>query len=531
MVSNPNYKSLLEDAPTNSHFEKIGISKRHGIAIPLFSLRTKNSLGIGEYLDLIPLIDWLKKLKLNIIQLLPINDIGGDPSPYSALSSCALNPLYISLHKLPHIKNYPSLIKEMEEFSKENEKPFVDWERVTTFKYSFLKTYYDLVFDKIKKLDHYQTFLVQNPWLSEYALFKALKHNFPNKGWTDFPKDLQNISTKEMQNQMELHKDHIDYYFFLQYICHEQMSSVKKYADKKNILLKGDIPILLSKDSADVFFHKHLFNLDLEAGAPPDFYNAKGQNWCFPPFNWENVEKSDFHWWKRRLRSQEDYFHMYRIDHVVGFYRIWTIAHGKTPLTGKFAPNNLYLWKNHGEKLLKMLIESSTMLPLAEDLGTVPHYVFSSLKELGILGTRVVRWMKYYDEDGSFLKSDSYEPLTMTTLSTHDAEPTKLWWEKFPIEAKAFANFLNVPYQKKLSLETHKKILSFSHHTSSLLHVNPLQEYTSCFDELTYSDLEDERVNTPGTHEKTNWSFRTKAYLEDLALHKGLNTLIKEVIS
>lgn len=524
------YKDLLKNTPTYPYFQKIGFNKKHGISIPLFSLRTKKSLGIGEFLDLIPLIDWLKTLNMHIIQLLPINDIGDDPSPYSALSSCALNPLYLSFYKLPFLNDYPSLITDINNHAVLNQKPFVDWKKVREFKYNFLKKYYNLVFEKINKSEKYQTYIVQNPWLDEYALFKSLKANFPYKGWIDFPLNLQDITTEDMQDQLIQQRNQIDFYKFLQYLCHEQMSQVKKHADSKNILLKGDIPILLSKDSADVFFHKHLFNLSLEAGAPPDFYNAKGQNWCFPPYDWEKAEKTQFHWWKRRLQSQEDYFHLYRIDHVVGFYRIWTIGLGKTPLEGKFAPNNLYIWKEHGEKLLKMLIENSLMLPLAEDLGTIPPGVFSSLEKMGILGTRVVRWGKYYEEDGSFLPSDAYDPLTMTTLSTHDAEPTKLWWEKFPIEAKALSEFLKVPFQEKLSFEVHKKILFFSHHTSSLFHINPLQEYTSCFDELTYSNLEDERINTPGTHTNKNWSYRTKAYLEEIIEHKDLNSLIKELL-
>jgi len=521
------FENLFRDRQTFSHFQKIGFQKRHGISLPLFSLRTKNSLGIGQYLDLLPLIDFICSLKMNIIQLLPLNDCGKDPSPYSAQSSCALNPDYLSLEKLPYINEYPSLLSEIEKFSPINEKPFVDWKKIKEFKHTFLLKYFDLVFDKIKDKGNYHSYLNQNPWLIEYAVYRTLKAQFKEKHWADFPKEYQTVTKEDIDTLVKLNRSEIDFHLFVQFLCHEQLSMVKEYADQKGVLLKGDIPILLNGDSADVYFHQHLFIRNLNAGAPPDFYNSQGQNWHFPFFDWEEARKTHFNWWKRRLLSQSDYFHCYRIDHVVGFFRIWSIAKGKTALEGKFIPRNLYLWPAQGKELLEMMINTSSMLPLAEDLGTVPDYTFRTLKELGVLGTRVLRWQKYYEEDGSFLPLDAYEPISMTTLSTHDAEPTKLWWEKYPEEAKAFAKFLDIPYKKKLGFDSHLKILQASHQTSSFFHINPLQEYTSLFEELTYKDLEKERINTPGVHANTNWCYRTRGYLEDLREHKGL----KEAIS
>lgn len=528
------YEKLLSDTATYQHFKKIGIYPRHGIALPLFSLRTKQDSGIGEYLDLLPLIDWLSDLGMNILQLLPINDTGHDPSPYSALSSCALNPVYLSLHRLPLIENHPHLIDEIKAFCKSNDllesNPSVNWKKVREFKEPFLAKYFELVFHKIRKTDHYQVFITQNSWIYEYALFKTLKEIHHDAGWMHFPKAYQNISTEEMKGMLPVYKEKMDFYFLVQFLCHDQMAQVKRHADSKNFLLKGDIPILLSRDSADVYFHKHLFELDLQAGAPPDFYNSHGQNWSFPIFNWEEARKTNFNWWKRRLLSQQDYFHCYRIDHVVGFFRIWSIKEGQLALKGKFTPNNVYIWPAQGEELLRMMIESSTMLPLAEDLGTIPPGVFSLLKQLGILGTRIVRWMRYYENDGTYIPQEAYEPLTMTSLSTHDAEPTKLWWEKYPIESKEFSAFIGEEYHKRLKPSIHKKLLKFSHHTPSIFHINPFQEYTTLFDELTYDSLEEERINIPGTTSDKNWSYRTKSYLEDLINHKGLNDLIKEVI-
>lgn len=518
--------SPLQDKATKKHFEKIGFCPHHGIAAPLFSLKTKNSLGIGQYLDLIPLIDFIKKLNMDVIQLLPLNDTGSDPSPYSAISSCALNPIFLDLLALPYLT--PSLMDQIETLRPLNDLPFIDYAKVRRGKNSFLKAYYEENFEKIATFAEYQVFVSQNPFLHEYALFCVLKKKNHLKHWDKWEKNC--FTQQEFSNLLHKHVDEINYYLLIQYLCYEQLSKVKKYSEEQKVLLKGDVPILLTPDSADVWAHRSIFDLSLHAGAPPDAYASQGQNWHFPLFNWEKEKESRYHFWKRRLAYASNFFDLYRIDHVVGFFRIWGIDKGKKATQGKFVPNNLYLWEKQGETLLQMMLDSSSMLPIAEDLGTIPVIVYNCLKKLGICGTRVLRWECYYEEDCSFIPPENYQLLSLTTTSTHDSEPLKLWWEKFPSDAKAYSENRDLPYEKELSFSNHVDILKESHHTASLFHINPLQDYLTLFKELSHSDLNDERINTPGTHNDKNWAYRFKPSIEDMTNHKQLIETIREII-
>lgn len=460
---------------TDLHWQKIGKVPHHGICVPLFSIHTKNSSGIGEFLDLIPLIDWCKRLKLDCIQLLPINDTGTDCSPYNPISSCALDPIYLSLHEL-------SIPEKL------NPAPRTELlERKLTLLYKhFLKT-----FTAISKTSPYQIFLKENPWLVTYARFKALK---------DPERD-------------------VDFYLFLQFHCYRQMRLVRNYADTQKIFIKGDIPILLNPDSADVWANPSLFRLDLSAGAPPDAYNQLGQNWGFPLFNWEAMRKDGYQWWQTRLKAIETLYHIYRIDHVVGFFRIWGIEKGEKATEGSFFPPDPNVWELQGQAILEMMIGATTLLPMAEDLGTIPKGVYPILKKLGICGTKVIRWER---KEGLYIPFDQYEPLSMTTLSTPDIDTLELWWKKYPSEAIPFAQFMGISYHPTLSTQQRLKILRAAHQTPSLFHINLLAEYLALFPELVWPNAEDERINVAGTLLPSNWTYRLRPSLEELATHKGL---------
>lgn len=524
-------EAFLKNTKTSRHWETIKIIPRHGIAIPLFSLRSETSSGVGEYLDLLEIADFLSLIPMNIIQLLPLNDCGKDPSPYNALSSCALDPIYLKLNALPHVENHPSLLEEISSFKTLNNSLRVDWKNVKKAKYQFFNHYFLLNFTKIQEKIEYQTFVAQNPWVLQYALYKVLKELYKDKKWWQFPKNHQSIDQEEFSKLLKKYRSRIDFFILLQYLCYTQLSLVKAYCENKGIVLKGDIPILLNPDSADVFWHRSLFNLEEQAGAPPDFYNPKGQNWRFPLFDWDQAKKHHFSWWKRRLNIASSFFHAYRIDHVVGFFRIWAIPKGKTASEGKFFPENPYLWPELGTELLEMMIDASLMLPIAEDLGTIPPFVFTILKELGILGTRVIRWEKYYDKDGSFIPIENYEPITLTTTSTHDAPPIKLWWKQYPEEAQSYATFKNWEFESDLSFENHKSILYDSHHTASFYHINPFQEYLTLFPELSHKKIEDERINIPGVENDTNWTYRFTKSTQFLINHHLLIQTMKEIVT
>ena len=508
----------FEHYPTHKPWKKIGPRPRHGINLPLFSLHSKNSSGIGEFFDLIPLIDWCASIGFEVIQLLPLNDSGSDPSPYNAISSCALNPIYISLHKLPHAKIPPL---------PPNSSPRFVYNEVQSFKLNFLRNYCEAHGETIVKTPAFQTFVKDHSWLSYYSLFKVLKDRLGQNSWTSWPPELKEPDYEVL---FEKHAPEMLIYILIQYLAFKQLSEVKKYASSKNVLIQGDIPVLISPDSSDTWMKPELFDFSLAAGAPPDAYAPDGQYWGFPIFNWDIVKKENFNWWKTRLEVASHYYDLYRIDHVVGFFRIWAIPLNAPASEGKFIPENPALWIPQGEEILQMMIGASPMLPIAEDLGTIPPSVRACLLKLGICGTKVIRWERNYNDDHTFIPFEDYPVISLTTVSTHDSETLQLWWHNSPNEAKDFADFKGWEYSPDLSFDQRLEILQDAHHTPSLFHINLLQEYLALFPELTWPNPFDERINVPGTVLPTNWSYRFCPSIEEIVSHKPLKEALQKIL-
>ncbi|HSX13049.1 MAG TPA: 4-alpha-glucanotransferase [Chlamydiales bacterium] len=446
---------------TDIHWKTIGLTSHHGIALPLSALHTKNSHGIGEFLDLIPLIDFCKEIGFDTIQLLPINESGYDQSPYTILSSTALNPIYISISELgifdPELKKL-TLTKR------------VEYAKVRQRKLALLKDYYDK------------------------------------------------------------NKTHENFEAFLQALCFSQMEYVRAYAEKNHCFLKGDIPILLSSNSEDIKKYPSLFNDELVAGAPPDMYNKNGQKWGFPIMNWEKMREKHFAWWIHRLTIASHLYHIYRIDHVVGLFRIWAIPKDKEAKDGFFIPEDTNLWEKQGREILEMMLHASQILPIAEDLGIVPPEVRKILKEYGICGTKVMRWeRKYSHHPIEYIPFEEYEPYSLTTVSTHDSETLQQWWKNNPAEAKPFAELKQWTYQPDLTIEQRFDLLHDAHHTPSYFHINLLQEYLAIFPELVSENPDDERINIPGEVLPTNWSYRFRPSIEQMQKHPQLISSMQKI--
>lgn len=524
-------EETLHNSAAKRQWEKIAICKHHGICFPLFSIHSQSSCGIGEYLDLIPMLEWCHQIGMDVIQLLPLNDTGLGTSPYDSLSAFALNPIHLSMTSLPELSriiNYQDKLKKIAYWTRTAR---VKHHIVRELKNVFFKEYVPNVFPYISQTDDYKSFIkTHQDWLEPYALFKAIKEKQYWKGWEEWPSNLKSPGQSSYQELLETHKDAVNYHSFLQYLCFKQFERVKEKANELGVLIKGDIPILISKDSADVWYHRHLFLLHLAAGAPPDMYTRDGQHWGFPLYDWEALEKSNYLWWRRRLEVASNLYHIYRIDHVVGFFRMWAIPQGKTPKEGSFIPPEESRWIPHGRKIMEMMLHASSLLPIGEDLGLVPPEVKHCLYSLGICGTKMMRWERRYDTDGGFISPADYEPMTMTTVSTHDSDTLQLWWKHFPKEAKLFSEFKSWPYEPFLSLEKHKEILYDSHHSASLFHINLLQEYLALYPELVSKNPTDERINIPGKILDTNWTYRYIPNIEELTTNVPLIQTMKEII-
>ncbi len=528
-------EEYLLKAPTAKGWKRVGVSSHHGINVFLSALRTKKSSGIGELLDLLPIIDWCSDLKMDVIQLLPLNNSRHDPSPYNPISSCAINFIYLSLHDLPYLDQFLPLKMRIKEMASLNDSQRVAYAEVAVQKLNWLGTYIQQVGSLITETSEFKNFVKENLWLESYALFKTLKIQMGNNPAPEWPEKLQRPSKSELQDLCVEHQTQMTFYFIMQFLCFKQLKYVKEYANSKGIFLKGDIPILVSRDSADVWEHPNFFSMDLVAGAPPDAYQPDGQCWGFPIYDWNAIEKDQFKWWKQRLHYATYFYDLYRIDHTVGFFRIWTIPMNRPCREGSFLPSDNRIWEFQGTHLLDMMISSSNgMLPIAEDLGTVPTCVPSVLLQLGLCGTKVIRWEWKEPQDQTktlhYLPYEEYPRISLTCVSTHDTETLKGWWIECPKEAKAFASFKKWEFHPKLNHSHHVEILWDSHHTPSLFHINLLQEYLALFPELVWPSPEEERINVPGTFNSNNWTYRYRPTVEEIVSHPGLKEIMKKIL-
>ena len=324
-----------------------GLWKGAGVAIPVFSLRSQNSYGVGEILDIKLLIDWAVKTGLKIVQILPINDTVAthtwtDSYPYATISVFALHPMYLNLPAIGELKN----TKEMKQFRKKgeelNELNAIDYEAVMNLKSPFYKKIYDQNKRQFLKEEKYKAFFEDNKeWLVSYAAFSRLRDQY---GTADFTRWGEYATFKKSKIEALADpkgKDYDDFavHYFIQYHLHLQMQEVADYAREKGVVLKGDIPIGIYRNSADAWVEPQLYRMDKQAGAPPDAYAISGQNWGFPTYNWEEMAKDGYDWWRRRLSAMATYFDAYRIDHILGFFRIWEIPMDSVEgLMGRFNP-------------------------------------------------------------------------------------------------------------------------------------------------------------------------------------------------
>ena len=312
--------------------------KYTGTAIPLGAIKTKKSVGCGEFQDLIPFADLCKKSGIKIIQLLPVNDTGTESSPYSALSAFALHPLYVTLEKLTEDEAIVAKIKKLRKKYKDFQRfPYKD---LRQDKLALLREIFASKKDEIAASTEISAWLSENPWVKEYAVFMNLKdvnNEASYKQWPEY-KDVDAKKIQELWDCKETKEKHL-FFVWLQYNLDKQFAEAATYVRSLGIMLKGDIPIMMNEDSTDAWANKDFFNDSLRAGSPVDNENPTGQNWGFPTYNWKNLEKADYSWWKNRLICASKYYDMYRIDHVLGFFRIWAIPHGEcTAVLGHTEP-------------------------------------------------------------------------------------------------------------------------------------------------------------------------------------------------
>ena len=321
--------------------------KGAGTVIPIFSLRSEGSFGVGDFGDLQKMIDWCAKTRQRVLQVLPINDTNmtytwQDSYPYNSISIYALHPQYTDFRQLPPLKDkerkayYEALQKEL------NALPQIDYERMNNAKLAYLRELFAQEGSKMMKTEAFKTFFEQNKeWLVPYAAFCHYRDMYGTASFTEWP-DHKTFTENERESMSKtttkIYKE-VAFWYFVQFNLDQQMRAAHAYARKQRVILKGDIPIGISRDGVEAWVEPKYFNLNGQAGAPPDAFSADGQNWGFPTYNWDVMLADGCQWWVRRFRKMAEYFDAYRIDHVLGFFRIWEIPMPhKSGLMGQFSP-------------------------------------------------------------------------------------------------------------------------------------------------------------------------------------------------
>jgi 4-alpha-glucanotransferase len=639
-----------------------------GVVVPVGALRGEESIGVGEFSDLIEFAQLAVKLDIGLIQLLPVNDTGYESSPYFALTAFALNPIYLRISALPEAEPFKTRLDELRaQFESAKRFPYY---HVARAKLALLRDIYDANAAAIEKDPAVKKWILANEWITSYAVYRVLKDENDMKSWKEWSSS-RSLTRKEIDalwNNTSRRAAHL-FWAWVQYHLDKQFTAAAKEIAKLDILLEGDIPILMNEDSADVWAYPELFTQEVSAGAPPDMYSPSGQNWGFPIYNWSEHEKNGFTWWKERLAVAERYYRAYRIDHVLGFFRIWATGREnssaalgryvdaqpvkradlkalynddgrirwmcephipthevwdavqrngggneddvrhvfdsaleriggeelwlfKKHISGEraiealeihpagkrylhmawgnrifleyekdlFAPLWYYktsrayhslsaeeketldkmiakkedasqkIWETQGKNLLGVLVESSGMLPCAEDLGAVPDCVPRTLAKLKILGLRVVRWHREWGRDGDpYIPLADYPELSVCTPAVHDSSTVREWWER-EASQETFTHFIGAPTLSRVYTPgTARTILKAVASAASRFRVFQLQDLLHLSPKWYDADPAAERVNVPGTNNDFNWTWRMPAAICEIADDTELVNAVKEL--
>jgi 4-alpha-glucanotransferase len=313
-----------------------------GTVVPVGALRGERSLGVGEFPDLVEFAGFCVRMGIGLIQILPVNDTGYESSPYSALTAFALNPLYLRIGDLSEATRFTSQLAELGgNFDKETRFPY---QRILRAKMKILREIYAAnekdIAGRAKPGASLGLWIEKHPWIKEYAIFRRLKEANGERSWKEWPAHTR-VSAADIEalwNDGQFRSEHL-FWAWLQEALDKQFSLAAKSIAGMGIILEGDLPILMNEDSCDVWAHPEYFHGELSAGAPPDMYSPEGQNWGFPIYNWQAQSKDDYIWWRNRLKAAEQYYRAYRIDHVLGFFRIWACRREDiSAALGRFIP-------------------------------------------------------------------------------------------------------------------------------------------------------------------------------------------------
>lgn len=570
--------------------ESLSTWRAAGIVVPLFSLRSRRSEGIGDFCDLKKMVAWAADTGMHAVQLLPINDTltsgsRRDSYPYNIVSAFALNPIYINL---AHAGYRGRALND-------DDLGGIEFEAVCRRKMHALRELYAKKGKDVESSAAYKRFASREAsWLDGYSRYRALSEVYATSDFRKWPDQFRRYNAGAKVGSRVESKER--FWKFVQFVAFTQMATARRYARRHGVLLKGDIPIGVSPTSCEVWQHPELFNTDMSTGAPPDYFSADGQNWGFPTYRWQQMRRERYAWWKARLGVMSQFFDAYRIDHVLGFFRIWEIpriftsaryghfspslpysreellAKGFEPLPAHegtlllrdprrpellhpafssmdtpeyaaldepqkrafsavwhefYGERNEQLWHREATERLTMLRNASPMLPCAEDLGLLPHCVESVLSSAGILSLEIQSMPK--QQGVEFADPRLYPYRSVATLTTHDMPSLRLWWKRYPDAARRYAiNMLGVDC-KEATPEACSEAVRRQLYSPSMLCMLSLQDWTAINQHTRAENVDAEQINDP-SNPNQYWNYRMHLSIEELSACKDFTVQIRNLI-
>jgi 4-alpha-glucanotransferase len=485
-------------------------SRHAGALVPLFSIPSRGSWGIGEIPDLARFASWLDHAGLDFVLLLPVNEMAdGQHSPYSAMSAMAIDPIYIALadiEEFDHAGGESSLShSDLEKLDHVRQQPRVDYDTIREIKSRALQDAFQRFDDcewrsQSSRAKQFREFTEREAWwLEDYSLFRAISQEQGGRYWLEWDEGIRDRRPVALDAARRRLDAHVRYRAWLQWIADEQWRRARRAAAPVGIF--GDFPFMVSAHSADVWARQAEFRLDVSVGTAPDAFSSTGQDWGLPLYRWDVIEQESYQWLAERARRSADLYDGFRVDHLIGFYRTYYRERDKR---AAFVPQDEPSQLAQGERILRVLDGCRTQI-VAEDLGSVPDFVRESLTRLRVPGYKVLRWERFWKMEGQpFRDPSTFPPLSLATTGTHDTETVAEWWDEAgPDERKCAAEWPalraaacdpGAPFDDRLR----DALLRTLFDAGSNLVVVPVQDMFGWRD----------RINTPAVVDDVNWRWR-----------------------
>jgi 4-alpha-glucanotransferase len=492
--------------------------RQSGIGVPLFSLVSSKSWGIGEFPDLPAFGSWCAAAGQRYVQILPLNEISpGETSPYSSMTAMALDPIYIHL---PGVEEFAATGGErgldaehrhlLHAVRRSDHVEYADVRSLTS--HCLRRAYRRFESEDLSKgsarAEAFRAYEARESWwLDPYTTFRAIHAAQEERAWWDWPPGLAFADAAAVRESIAGLADERRKRAYLQWVAEEQWRAARRVA---GVRVFGDLPFMVSSDSPDVWARRTEFMLDATVGVPPDAFSETGQDWGLPPWRWQVMRGTGFHWMRGRARRTAALFDGVRIDHLVGLYRVYVRPLDATR-PREFSPPDEPTQGRLGATLLGIYLESGVDV-IAEDLGTVPDFVRESMAELGVPGFKVMRWERAWDAPGEpLIDPQAYPEASVALSGTHDTETLREWWDEAPADVRAA--LLALPsVARHVSQSSH----AFAPHVRDAL-LCGLLDSASRYVMFPLQDVFgwDARINTPATVTEDNWTWRVPVRVDE----------------